>query len=178
MAKEDYFGVVRFMKGALRMANLWTDFLETARLIVFMAGLSASNALAVIDLSCSGQATYNGEDVGPYEYRVQIVKTPDEQSKATMYVWGVFAGGGDDPLKWITEGTGITERPVTYFSSDHPEYTHLRVKDNQILKLLIVDRYDLTFEYGATSYDLETSEPSYWSVDGKCAPFVEREFKI
>ena len=44
--------------------------------------------------------------------------------------------------------------------------------------LAVIDRYDLTFEYGATSYDLETSKPSYWSVEGKCAPFVEREFKI
>lgn len=149
-----------------------------ARCLALFACLAIPNAFAVVDLSCSGPAQYNGEDVGPYEYRIQIVKSPDEQSKATMYIWGVFAGGEDEPLGWLTENSEINGGEETYYPSNYPRYIHKSIKDDRILKLLEVDRYDLSFEYGVTSYDIKTAEPSFWFVEGKCSPYVERKFKI
>ena len=170
--------MVKLMKAALRMVNLLVNPLKAARCLALIACLAVSNALAIVDLSCSGQASYEGKDVGPYDYRIQIVKTPDEQSKATMYVWGVFAGGQDDPLGWLTKGSEINGGKATYFPSDYPQYKYRSFKDNRTLKMLTVDRYDLTFDYGATGYDSKTAEPSFWFVEGKCKPYVERKFKI
>jgi hypothetical protein len=178
MAKDGFIGVVKFMKVALKTENSLVDPLKVARYSALIACLSASNVLAMIDLSCSGHAEHNGNDAGYQDYRIQILKTPSEQNKATMYIWGLFAGGEHDPLGWFTKGSEINEGEETYFPSDYPQYMHRAFGNGRVLKMLTVDRYDLTFDYGVTAYDGETAEPSFWYVEGKCRPYVEREFKI